>query len=427
MDPLAPIRVFDRFQRRHRPLGFAIAVLRNFSEQGAGNASVLIAYWGFFSIFPLLLLFTTLLGFVLQGHGELEQTLVHSAAARIPIIGSDLGSLRGSGPALVISAAVTLWSGLGVTIAAQHAFNRVYAIPRERQPDFFVSRLRGLRFLAVAGVLQVLSTLVSGLVSGGLGGALLTAAGIIVSLALNLVLFTVAFRFLTSPAISRRELWPGIVLAAVGWEVLQVVGGIYVGHVVKGANQTYGTFATVIGLLAWLYLGARIVIFAAEINVVLIRRLWPRSIMDPPEPADRRARAALAKMEERDQKQTVEVSFHPPAPDKQTNLLHPPYAVAPAPAPGESAQAQSTKTATPDVHTLTLTEMLDAVTVCLDEVPASEQAARQAQAWMRTARAVLGTQPAAPASEYGEASGQHAAADALALAVQRALGLAGRA
>src|SRR5581483_9988831 len=111
--------------------------------------------------------------------------------------------------------------------------------------------------------------------------------------------------------IPTRELWPGIALAAVGWEVLQSVGGIYVAHVVRGASQTYGTFATVIGLIAWLYLGARAVVYAAEINVVLTRGLWPRSIMDPPEPADRRARAALARMEERDDKETIGVTFHP--------------------------------------------------------------------------------------------------------------------
>jgi hypothetical protein len=106
--------------------------------------------------------------------------------------------------------------------------------------------------------------------------------------------------------------------------------------VVKGANQTYGTFATVIGLLIWLYLGARIVVYSAEINTVVTRELWPRSILDPPTPADRRARAALAKVEERDQKQSVDVVFHPDR-DKDVDPGSPEYAVAPEPAPGEEA------------------------------------------------------------------------------------------
>ena len=65
MDLLVPIRKLDAFQRRHAALAIPVAVLRNFSDQGAGNASALIAYWAFFSIFPLLLLFAAVLGFVL--------------------------------------------------------------------------------------------------------------------------------------------------------------------------------------------------------------------------------------------------------------------------------------------------------------------------------------------------------------------------
>ena len=115
------------------------------------------------------------------------------------------------------------------------------------------------------------------------------------------------------------------------------------------ANPT-GTFATVIGLLTWLYLGARIVVYAAEINVVLTRRLWPRSIMAPPEPADRRARAALAKMEERDNTETVDVSFHPPLTRGPSDLGNPRYTVAPEPAPGERAQTATTRVSPLEPH-----------------------------------------------------------------------------
>jgi membrane protein len=338
LDPLvAPVRAFDRFQRRHRGLGVAVAVLRNFSDQHAGQAVVVIAYYAFFSLFPLLLVFVSILGFVLQDDPTARASIVSSALREFPIIGAASKHLRGSGFGLGIGLVGTLWSGLGVTLAVEYAFYRVYAIPPRGQPDFFISRWRGLKLLAVVGVLQILSTVAAGAVSGGFGGWLLTVAGIAVALALNLVLFFVVFRSLIPDMIPTRELWPGIVLASVGWEVLQALGGLYVAHVVKGASETYGTFAAVIGLLAWLYLGARIVVYAAEINVVLTRGLWPRSIMDPPEPADRKARAALAKMEERDDKQTVDVAFHPPDGERSPDPRHPRYTVAPRPAPGEEA------------------------------------------------------------------------------------------
>ncbi|MBV9167927.1 MAG: YihY/virulence factor BrkB family protein [Solirubrobacterales bacterium] len=417
MDPLAPIKSFDRFQRRHSLLAVPIAVLKNISDQGAGNASVLIAWWAFFSIFPLLLLFSTILGFVLQNHPSVERDLVNSALKQFPIVGADLGNLHGSSAGLTIGIIGTIWSGLGVTVAAQNAFNRVYTVPHYRQPNFFTSRLRGLMFLAAVGLLQVISTAASGVVSAGLGGVLLTIGGLALSLVLNLIMFTLAFRFFVRE-VPTSELWPGIVMAAVGWLILQAVGGIYIDHVVKGAGQTYGTFATVIGLLAWLYLGARIVVFSAEVNVTLIRRLWPRSIMDPPEEADRRARAALAKMEERDDKETIEVAFHPPDKGKRTHFHEPPYAVAPEPEPGESARPASTRIAIPDLHTLTTGEVIVAIEHALDGVEASRRSKQEARAWLRAANETLSGERRATGDD------QAAAVEALAEAIRDALGLA---
>jgi membrane protein len=342
VDVVSPVRRFDRFQRQHRVPGVAVAVLKKFSDDQAGHEAALIAYYGFFALFPLLLLFVTILGFVLQGDAHARQAILNSALKQFPIIGAKLGqgshSLRGSGIGLVIGIVGSVLSGLGITMAAQNAFNTVYAVPFKGRPNFLSARVRGLKLLIVFGLLQVVSTVVTGLVAGGFGGALLFIAGILVGLVLNLVLFFAVFRLLTDDAITTRELRPGIIMAAVLWEIVQLLGGIYIGHVLKGANQTYGIFGTVIGLLVWLYLGARVVVYSAEINTVLTRELWPRSIVDPPTPADRRVRAALAKVQERDDKQTVDVTFHPDL-KEPIDPANPSYAVAPAPAPGEHAES----------------------------------------------------------------------------------------
>jgi membrane protein len=349
MDALAPIRAFDRFQRRHAPLAIPVAVLRKFSDDQAGNAAALIAFFGFFSLFPLLLLFVTVLGFVLQSHPGAEHAVLDSALSQFPIVGASLShgqKLTGSGVGLVVGAGGAVLAGLGVTMAAQNAFNLVYAVPIKERPDFLISRLRGLKLLIVFGALQVLSTAASGAVTGGLGdvrggsgAALITVVGVLLSLALNLGLFFAVFRMLTDDTIATRELVPGIVLAAILWELLQAVGGIYIGHVIKGDHQTYGTFATVIGLLVWLYLGARVVVYAAEINTVLTRRLWPRSLLSSPTPSDRRARAALAKTQEHDHRQTIDVTFHRDDRSEQTDPGNPPYTVDPQPERGEDAAA----------------------------------------------------------------------------------------
>lgn len=314
MDALAPVRAIDRFQQRHKLLGIPYAVVKKFSDDEAGNKAALIAYYGFFSIFPLLLVFVTILGFVLDGNPSAQKAVLDSALKEFPVVGTSLQthSLQGSGIGLAIGLVGALLSGLGITMATQNAFNTVYAVPRKDRPNFLMSRVRGIGMLVVFGGLQLVSTVATGLVTGGLGGVGLTIGGIVLSLLLNLILFFAIFRLLTDSSVSTRELRPGIISAAILWTVLQSVGGIYIGHVVKNAGETYGTFATVIGLLVWLYLGARVVVYSAELNTVLTRGLWPRSIVTPPTAADREVLEALAKTEERSEEQTVEVTFDDP-------------------------------------------------------------------------------------------------------------------
>lgn len=310
--PISVLEKIDNFQQRHAALAIPLAVIKKFSDDKAGNLAQLIAYSGFFAIFPLLLLFTTILGFVLQGNPSAQQSVLNSALGQFPIVGQQLShhSLSGSGAALAVGIVGSLLGGLGVTLAGQNAFNQVYAVPERERPNFIHSRLRGLAILAVLGILQVVSTGVSGAVSGGVGKSVVaTVGGIVVSLLLNVVLFFATFRLLTDDSVPTRELWPGIITASVLWEILQAVGGAYIGHVVKHASNTYGTFATVIGLLVWLHLGAQAVLYSAELNTALSRKLWPRSLFGAKREEDKRALAGVAKTQEKVDPQRVHVSF----------------------------------------------------------------------------------------------------------------------
>jgi len=306
------LRALDEFQQRHAFMAVPVAVVKKFSDDEAGTYAAVIAFYGFFALFPLLLLFVTVLGFVLQGNPSAQHAVVNSALKDFPVVGQQLkaNALHGSGVALAVGIVGTLLSGLGVTLAAQNAFNAVYAVPRKKRPGAIPARARGLGVLLTLGFLQIVSTVASGLVSGGFGGAALVVAGLVVSLALNVLLFFAVFRLMVDSSVPTPQLWPGIVAAAIGWEILQAIGGAYIGHVVKGASETYGTFATVIGLLTWLFLGARMVVYAAEVNTVLSRRLWPRSLFAPPNEADQETLRAIAKTEERSQHQEVDVTFH---------------------------------------------------------------------------------------------------------------------
>jgi YihY family inner membrane protein len=312
VDPLRPVRAFDRYQQRHRWLAIPIAVIKKFSDDQAGNLAALVAYYSFFSLFPLLLVLVTILGFVLQGDQSAQRAVEKSVLGQFPVIGSQIKvhALAGHTVALVIGIITSTWAGLGITQAAQNAFDRVWAVPFKDRPDFLRSRLRGIGLLASLGVLFIVASAVSGLVSGGLGGPLVKVVGIVVSLLVNFALYLAAFRFMTSSTIALRCLWVGVAVAAVFWEILQVVGGLYINHVYRHESSAYSQFGLVIALLVWLHLGAQMTLYAAEINVVLTRKLWPRSLFGPPAaPADEETLTALAKVEERHDEEQIDVRF----------------------------------------------------------------------------------------------------------------------
>jgi YihY family inner membrane protein len=311
VDPLRPLRAFDRAQQRRRWLAIPMAVIKKFGDDQAGSLAALVAYYAFFSLFPLLLVMVTILGFVLNGDPSAQKSVENSVLAQFPIIGDRIKvhALTGHAGALVIGLVTSLLAGLGVTQAARNAFDRVWAVPFKHRPSFLQSRLRGLVLLVSLGSLFLVATVASGLVTGGLGGPLLKVAGIALSLLLNIGLYFAAFRLMTSASIPTRCLWIGVLVAAVFWEILQVVGGYYIGHVYKHSTSTYAQFGLVIALLVWLHLGAQLTLYAAEINVVLARKLWPRSLFGPSVPADEKTLTALAKVEERDEHEKIDVRF----------------------------------------------------------------------------------------------------------------------
>ncbi|MCU1451816.1 MAG: ribonuclease [Acidimicrobiales bacterium] len=314
-NPVAPLldRV-DRYQRRHAWLGFPVAVAKKFGDDEAGKQAALIAYYGFFSLFPLMLVLVTVLGFFVGKNSHLANEVVHSVLARFPIIGdqirTNIHSLKGSGLALAIGVVGSLWGGMGVVQAGQGAMDAVWNVPRKQRPTFVKSRLRALGLLLVLGVGVLATTLLAALATSGSHSPAMKAGVLALSTLLNVGLFLTAFQLLTVARVSWSDLVPGAIVAAVAWEALQALGGYYLGHTLKGASQTYGFFGIVIGLLSWIYLQAQVTLLAAEVNVVRARHLWPRSLVaDRPTEADTRVLKGLAKVEERKPEEQVDVDF----------------------------------------------------------------------------------------------------------------------
>jgi membrane protein len=318
MDLMGPVRRFDAYQQSRRWLAVPVAVVKKFGDDQGGSLAALVAYYAFFSLFPLLLVFTTILGFILRHDQSAQDAVEKSVLHQLPIIGSQITvhSLQGSVAALVIGLVTSLLAGLGVTGAAQNALDRVWAIPFKERSNFLQARVRGIGLLAFLGLLFIISTAASGIVSGGFGGVGDKIAGYVVAVLVNFALFFAAFRLMTASAIPSRDLRVGVIVAAVLWTFLQALGGYFIGHVLNKQSDAGKTFGLVIALLVWLHLGAQVMLYAAEINVVVTRRLWPRGLFGPPEsPADKRTLRALAKVEERSEGQHIDVEFDgPPRP-----------------------------------------------------------------------------------------------------------------
>jgi membrane protein len=314
MNPRPWLERADRLQRSRPWLAFPVGVAKKFGDDRAGSLAALIAYYGFFSLFPLLLALTTAAGLVLRDDPELRDRLVGSALAQLPMIGDRIGpsirALDGDGWIVAFSLLLALWSGLAGIGAGQQAMDDVWDVPRRDRGSFVRTRLRALAMLLLLGTF-VLGVTVLGTIGATLGsGWPARAIVFVVTVAMNATVVLLAMRLLTVARPSWVDLAPGAVAAGVAWTILQSAGGAFVEHRVQGAGDVYGFFAIVIGLLAWLYLAAQVLLVAAEVNVVRARRLWPRRLFPPPlEPADRRVvedetREAVARPEA-----NVEVSF----------------------------------------------------------------------------------------------------------------------
>ena len=315
----------DRYQRSHRRAGFPIAVIYKFVDDQGTYLAALITYYGVVSLFPLLLLLSTILNFTLEGNAQLQQDVLNSALGQFPVVSDQLADpsgISGSGLGLVIGILGTVFGGLGVAQALQNAMNTIWRVPRNRRPNPVKSRGRSLLLLSIIGLSVLATTGLSALstsadtfgadISTGLSYVFLAA-----SIAINVGIFILAFQVATARRLSPRMVWRGALIAAIAWQALQVFGAYAVGHVVKNASALNGVFGLILGVIGWIYVEALVVVIAAEYNVVRELRLYPRSLLTPftdnveLTPADERAYIGQAKAQQAKGFETIAVTFEP--------------------------------------------------------------------------------------------------------------------
>jgi YihY family inner membrane protein len=274
----------------------------------------MVAFWAFFSIFPLLLVFVTVLAYVLPS-ASTKASVLKDVASFFPLLHPDtIKTLSGTWWTLLVGTLTTLWSGLGVVKTLETAFNSVWEVPMAERPKFLETVERALLVLVTIGLGLVVSTLVSGFVTGTAAGLnlgwLARLAGYVLAIVLDIALFVAAFRMLTDREISTRDVLPGAVLSGTAFWILQQLSSFIISRHLQSAQSTYGSFATVITMLWWFYLQGQLTMLGAQLNVVLHKRLWPRSIIGGPDTrADHRAYQQYAEERKYHQDEEVDTSF----------------------------------------------------------------------------------------------------------------------
>jgi YihY family inner membrane protein len=314
----------DDFQRRRRVVGLPLAVVYKFFDDQGNYLAAIITYYAFVAIFPLMLISTSVLGFVLQGNPHLQQQLLDSALSRFPIVGNQLGrpeGLRGSATAVVVGGLAALYGLIGLGQASQNAVNAAWAIPRNSRLNPVISRLRSLLFFVLGGLalitLGVVASLAnhSAVLGSGFAGSLL---GDLVTVLLTGLVLTTMLRLALPERPPWRQALPGGLAVAVMWQLLQRLGGFYVEHVLNRVSEMSGVFALVLGLIGLLYVAAVMAMLGIQINVVLAKQLYPRALLTPftdaveLTEADRRVYTDYAQAQRHKGFEHVTVTFEPP-------------------------------------------------------------------------------------------------------------------
>jgi membrane protein len=303
---LGPVHRFDAVQQRHHWLAVPVAVWRKLSDAKVGNLAALLTFYAFVSLFPLLLVLTTVLGIVLHGNPDLQNRLLNSALIDFPVLGeqvkSNIHGFGRDGFGLVVAIVATLLGACGLARAAQEVVNTVWGVPQERRPDFVHSWLRTFGLIAVMGLGVLSTTVLSGV--GELAGGVRFGTGLrvtllAVSLVATIALFWLVMRLATATEIHGRQLTLSALLGGTFWQGMQWVGGVIAAHQLSHASALYGTFGLVLGLLAWLYLQGRLILFAVACDVVRVRREWPRSLFGSAEPGASERRTAERRTSEK--------------------------------------------------------------------------------------------------------------------------------
>lgn len=308
----ALIRRLDGWQQRHALTAVIWSVNKKYGDDRGGYLSALIAYYGFISLFPLMLAFFSIAAWVLPGHSSVLSSLDRKFSG-FPVLGPSIHqlqghSLSGSALAVVIGFVGLIWGSTGLAKTLKYATDEAWNVPNTERVGFPKNQLLAFEWAVVFAVGIIVSTFLSSLanvLNWGPAGPVLSA---LPALVVNVAVYMATYKLFLGHRATWRQLLPGSFVGGAAWTALTTVGINLLTHQVKHASALYGTIGTTIGFIGFIYLIARLSLYGCELNVVLDHHLWPRSILQPPlTDADKRQLANVAEREERVKEEKVRV------------------------------------------------------------------------------------------------------------------------
>lgn len=280
-------RVMD-LRARHVAIDVFVDMLDGWRRHISGRNASVLAFFGFLSIFPLLLAATTILGFILEGNEELQQRIINGALADIPVLGQQLqddpASLSGNWWALIIGLGGALWSSTKAFVALQGALDDTWEVSIDHRDAMPKQRGKALLGLAFIGAAQIGSIALTAVVNAAGLPNVGRIALLLVNVAINIGVIAAMYRYLTAATPTWRDVWPGAVTSGIAFAVLQYFGTAIVDRIRENASSTYGNFALVLGLVTWLSFLAISSLMSAELNASIVRRR--DGSLDRVQPAD---------------------------------------------------------------------------------------------------------------------------------------------
>lgn len=304
----------DDFQRKHPVIGFPFAVVKKYGDDRGGYQAALITYYGFLSLFPLLLVLMTVLQLLFNNNDAFRQEVTDNISGFFPLLGdqlqSNISSMGKTGIGLVVGLLITMYGVRGAADAMRFVLDNMWQVPMSKRPGFPKGIIRSFMLVGLGALGFLVTVAVSSLTSGLGHGWEIKLVLNVIGVTIGAVTLAFIFRTATAKQVALKDLWPGAIIAAFIIQMLLTFGSLIVATQLKNLDSLYGTFAIVLGLVFWIYLIAQVVVYAAEINTVRSLKLWPRALMmENPTTADRTAYDLYAKTEKRIPPERVRTHF----------------------------------------------------------------------------------------------------------------------